>query len=540
MHIYPSLKKFFLLVLPFLWKDKTARVATILTVGLTGMHTLAHTIAPWLLGNLIKQYAQLDIITLLLTGTLLLCCWYAGEVLHHFRAIAFFPVINHAIRDIRMRVIMHLHQSPIQSWKSYGITEILSANTRVSQSLRNFMHISFIKVFPSLINIGAFSMAMWHVHHSTWYFTPLVLLTYSYVYLGMRDSLKLRRYGWEATDRANTAMSDSLHNTQFFRFHLQEAKKRLSTYVDAEQQGWWHHNLLLHKIPIFQITCCAIVRGGLIIHLLRLLQANMIAWADFIVIERYTALTCKQVVGITRQLQNWLSSVVDFQKVLDLLALHTDTVAPEVLTQPTYIPTTPMLQMRHVSFAHTPHHKNILQDCSISIHKGDKIAITGPSGVGKSTLCHLLVGMYQPQQGEILLRGVPLKQLSLAVIGQNIQLINQEAGLFRGTIAENLMIDTTQALSWDDYFKDRLSHAADRTLSSGEQQRIFLARCLRFQPKLLILDETLSALDEQSSQTLLKNILKIVPTVILVTHRLSLVQDFCHIYHMESGKLKAA
>ena len=88
------------------------------------------------------------------------------------------------------------------------------------------------------------------------------------------------------------------------------------------------------------------------------------------------------------------------------------------------------------------------------------------------------------------------------------------------------------------YLKDRLHHPTGKKLSGGEKQRIFLARCLSYQPKVLILDETLSALDEASAQELLQLVLATVPTVILVTHRQSLVQYFKRIYRLEAGQLK--
>ncbi len=88
------------------------------------------------------------------------------------------------------------------------------------------------------------------------------------------------------------------------------------------------------------------------------------------------------------------------------------------------------------------------------------------------------------------------------------------------------------------YLKDRLHHPAGKQLSSGEKQRVLLARYLNYQPEVLILDETLGALDEASAQESLQLVLAQVPTVILVTHRQSLVQGFKHIYRLEAGQLR--
>jgi ABC-type multidrug transport system fused ATPase/permease subunit len=147
------LQHVFFLVFPFLWKDKTARLATISTLGIILLNTLAQTITPWLLGYLLKHYQTLPRASLLLTVALLLLCWYIHRMLGHLRAIVFFPIINRAIRDIRMRVVMKLHQAPLQSWEQYGVTEILSASTRVSQSIRSFMSVSFVNILPALFKM---------------------------------------------------------------------------------------------------------------------------------------------------------------------------------------------------------------------------------------------------------------------------------------------------------------------------------------------------------------------------------------------------
>ena len=521
--MYKLLKQVFFLVFPFLWKEKSARIATLSTIGIIGLHTLAHTATPWLLGYLLKQYQKLEIFTLLCLVALLLLCWYAGEALRHLRAITFFPVINRAIRNIRMRVVMQLHRSSIQFWERYDITEIISASTRISQSLRSFISISFVNILPAIVNIGAFSVAMWHTTRATWYFLPFILLSYGYVYFSIHDFLKVRQRCWEATDQANTAMADSLRNTKFYRFHIVEEKTRLSAYFDAEARGWLRNNFLLHKIPLVQVTWFSIVRGGLVIQLVLLLRIGVLSWTDFIVLERYISLIYKQISTITHQLQRLLSSVVDLEKVLDLLSLPERTANALMLPHPyEHSPKTPILQLCNVSFAYTQHDKEVLQECSLRIYKGDKVAIMGSSGVGKSTLCYLLSGIYQPQKGEILLWGTPLNQLSLTTIGQYIHFVDQEADLIGSANADSTYSPTRQKLS------------------SGEKQRLLLARCLSYQPEVLILDETLNALDEENAQKSLQLVLANVPTVILITHRQPLVQNFKQIYRLEAGRLKAA
>lgn len=538
--MYRLLQQAFSLVFPFLWKDRAVRLATIATLGIILLNTLAQTTTPWLFGYLLQHYLALDTMVVLLIVILLVLCWYAHDTLGHLQAIVFFPVINRAIRDIRMHVVMQLHQTPLSSWEGYGVTDILSASTRVAQSIRGFMDVSFVNILPALFKIGAFSVAMFHVHHSTWYFSPLVVLIYGYVYFGIRNLLTLRRRCWEAADQVNTAITDSLHNTKFHRFHLEEEATRLSALFEVEERGWLRNNLLLHQLPLVQITWFSIIRGGLIIHLVLLLRAGELSWTDFVVIERYSSSIYKQVANTTNQLRRLLSSVIDLQKVLDLLTLPTRSADASLSLSPAALsPTLPILQVCNVSFTYDQQRTAGLASCSLNIHHGDKVVITGPSGAGKSTLCHLLAGIYQPQQGQILLWGVPLDQLSLTAIGQYVHFIDQEANLIGGTTADDLMTAQLRTTPFA-YFKDRLHHhPTGKQLSNGEKQRMLLARCLSYQPEVLILDETLGALDEASAQESLRLILAQVPTVILVTHRQSFLQGFEHIYHLEAGQLKA-
>ncbi|MEL6607238.1 MAG: ABC transporter ATP-binding protein [Bacteroidota bacterium] len=211
---------------------------------------------------------------------------------------------------------------------------------------------------------------------------------------------------------------------------------------------------------------------------------------------------------------------------------------------PTIATGKPILQLRDVSFSYAQQPAFFLQNkVSLDIWPGKHVAILGPSGAGKSTLCHLLAGLYTPQHGEVLLSGIPMQQLSLTDIGQYIHFVDQEANLVNGTILDNLRTEPTATQTTPlAHLNNRLEEIAGdggKKLSSGEKQRVLLARCLSYKPDVLILDETLSALDEASAQSLLQFVLKSVPTVILVTHRESLVQDFKHIYRLEAGQLQS-
>ncbi|MEM9416896.1 MAG: ABC transporter ATP-binding protein [Bacteroidota bacterium] len=535
--------KVFRLLVPFLWKDRTSRLATITTLVVILANTLVYTAAPWLWGYLLKHYEAFSLTDNLLTVALIVLCWNACMTLPHLIEVFFFPVINQATRDIRLRVVTNLHQVPIQTWEHYTQPEVISATTRVSQSVRDFMGASFVQIFPTLITFATSSLALLHLNRNTWYFPPLILLTYGYVYGSIRRFLQSRRQVWKITDEVHTAMNDSLQSTKFAQFHLATETHRLAKLFDKEAREWWRNNFWQYWIHLVQDTLFFLVAGGLVVHMVLLLRAGTLSVADFVAIKGYTWMMHHKMRRITRQTRTLLASLIDLEKVLELLALPTRTTDTSLPWTPA-TSTTPILQLRNVSFAYHQQSTPVLQNISLTIRPGEHLAIVGASGVGKSTLSHVLAGLYTPQQGEVLLYGKPMEQLSLTDIGRYVHFADQEANLINGTIADNLMTDLPTAQTMPlAYLNDRLDEATGdggKKLSGGEKQRILLARCLSYQPEVLILDETLSALDETSAQELLQLVLKTVPTVILVTHRESLIKGFEHIYRLEAGQRQAA
>lgn len=544
--MFVLLQRAFLLVFPFLWKDKSSQVATTTTLLIILISTLAHTAAPWLFGQLIKFYNNPHPIYVVLITTLLIICWGINTTLSQLRRIIFFKVINQAIRDIRMQVIMQLHKAPLAAWEGYGAIEIVSANTRVSMSVRNFMHTSFVAILPALFKIGTCSMAMLHVNLCTWYFPPLVILTYGYVYWGIQNFLRSRYKLWEATDQVRTVMVDSLQSTKFSRFHLDAEEARLNKFFDIEAKRWFRNNTHQYTIHLVQSALFILAAGGLITHLVMLLRAGQLTIPDFVIIKGYIFSIYTQVFQVTSHTRRLLSSVIDLSKVLGILALPTQHTTKEGLPMHTPIPAVqeqPILQAQGISFAYKTSGTAILKNISLNICRGDKIAITGASGSGKSTFCHLLSGIYQPLQGDVLLYGSAMRHLSLATIGRYVHFVAQETAIMTGSIADNLIVapEVVQVMPLG-YLKDRMNQPAGdagKKLSGGEKQRILIARCLTYKPEVLILDEALSVLDETSAQDLLKMVLAQVPTVILVTHRQSFLKDFGHIYHLKEGKLVA-
>ncbi|MEL6607005.1 MAG: ABC transporter transmembrane domain-containing protein, partial [Bacteroidota bacterium] len=279
--------KTFHLLAPFLWKSKTSRVATSTTIGLTLADTLAHIFELWLLGYLFQHCKEFSLINTLALVALLIFFWHACITLPHLLKISFFPVLNQAARDIRLRVVTHLHQVPLQTWENYNKPEIISASTRVSQSVRDFMEALFVQILPALVTLVTSSVALLQFNRSIWYFPLLILATYIFTYGSINRFLKSRQQAWESSDQVYTAMSDSLQSTKFAQFHLAEEIRRLGQTFDTEAREWRQNNFRQYWIHIVQDTLFFLLVGGLLVHMIMLLRADLLSLAELVAIKNY-------------------------------------------------------------------------------------------------------------------------------------------------------------------------------------------------------------------------------------------------------------
>ena len=197
-----------------------------------------------------------------------------------------------------------------------------------------------------------------------------------------------------------------------------------------------------------------------------------------------------------------------------------------------------------------------LKNISLKIREGEHIGIVGPSGSGKSTLIKLILGLYEPQRGEILIDGINMKALDPTYLKEQIAVVLQNPILFNGTIAENIsfgkasaspeeIIAAAKAAKAHDFIM-KLPEAYDTEvgskgmrLSGGERQRIAIAAALLKDPKILILDEPTSALDaitEKEVTEAIENISK-DRTTIIIAHRLSTLKNVDRIIVLENGTI---
>jgi ABC-type multidrug transport system fused ATPase/permease subunit len=219
----------------------------------------------------------------------------------------------------------------------------------------------------------------------------------------------------------------------------------------------------------------------------------------------------------------------------------------------------PSLQFKDVSFKYPGSSKFAIQDINLDISEGSLIAIVGPSGSGKTTIVDLLLGMFEPTSGSILISG-KRPNLCLSEYPGSIGYVPQDVAIIEGTVRENVSMGFPIQLATDkrvrealqtakllDFIKslpndlDSSVGARGSKLSGGQRQRLGIARAMFTSPKLLILDESTSALDAHTEYEVTKAISEIpyAITKVVIAHRLSTVLKADVVYYVENGQIKA-
>jgi ATP-binding cassette subfamily C protein len=197
----------------------------------------------------------------------------------------------------------------------------------------------------------------------------------------------------------------------------------------------------------------------------------------------------------------------------------------------------------------------VLDGVSFEIGAGEKVSLVGASGSGKTTLVHIMLGLYPVSEGEVSFAGVPVEQIGLDVVRENVGTVLQQPALFNDTLRMNLTLgrEMPESRLWDALEVAQLKETAERLsdgldsvlgrngvrLSGGQRQRLAIARLMLSDPKIVILDEATSALDAATERRLheaLNDFLK-DRTTIVVAHRLSAIRQAHRVFVIEQGRI---
>ena len=202
------------------------------------------------------------------------------------------------------------------------------------------------------------------------------------------------------------------------------------------------------------------------------------------------------------------------------------------------------IEFKDVSFKYKEHHDHVLKNISLTIKTEEYVALVGPSGAGKTTLCSLIPRFYEPSAGKIFIDGLDIQKLTLKSLRKNIGLVQQDIYLFAGTVSENIRYGKPDATEEEIILAAKQANAHDFImtlpngystdmgqrgvkLSGGQKQRISIARVFLKNPPIIIFDEATSSLDNESERAVQNSLERLMKnrTTLVIAHRLSTIRN---------------
>lgn len=361
----------------------------------------------------------------------------------------------------------------------------------------------------------------------------------------MRDSGKLSSATVAGIGMIETIKASGAENGYFEKWSGYQAS------VNTQKVRFQRLNQYMGMIPgiVTEITNTAILALGIWLTMCGQFTAGMImAFQGFM--TSFSA-PAQSLIAAGQTLQEMRT---EMERVEDVMEYPMDEEAPESDTQDTYDKLSGRLEMKHVTFGYSRLGEPLIEDFSMSLEPGSRVAFVGASGCGKSTISKLISGLYKPWSGEILFDGKPISAIDRSVFTGSLAVVDQDIILFEDTIANNIRL-------WDRSIEDFevILAARDaklhedimqreggyqykiteggRDFSGGQRQRMEIARVLAQDPTIIILDEATSALDAKTEFEVVDSIHARGITCIVIAHRLSTVRNCDEIIVLDNGKV---
>ncbi len=321
-------------------------------------------------------------------------------------------------------------------------------------------------------------------------------------------------------------------------------------FVDASRRAYramaMFHSSTSFVTDVFNVVI--LIAGGLFLYSGRITFGD---YSTFIVSVNLFISPVNTLIGFMEQFQNGVSGFKRFVEIMDA-APETDEPDAEELKNVQGV-----IEFKNVSYSYDDS-KEVLHDINLRLEKGRKLALVGPSGGGKTTLCHLLPNFYRLSEdgGSILIDGTDIRHLTMESVRRNIGIVQQDVFLFVGTIRENILYGRPDATEEEVYEAARRANIHDYVmtlergydteigergvkLSGGQKQRLSIARVFLKNPAILILDEATSALDN-TTEVLIQQALEELckgRTTLIVAHRLSTIRNADEIAVVIGGRI---
>ena len=547
-------------VIPYLFEYKRRVVLALLCLVAAKVASIG---MPFVLKHIVddldEQLANPTIVALSVPFALLIAYGFirlANSVLGEIRDTLFGRVTERAMRRIGLRVFEHLHQLDL-SFHLNRRTGGLSRDIERGVSGINFlMRFLVFNIVPTFLELFLVMGILWQQYSIAFALIVLVSVV-AYIWYSKSVTDWRTQFIREANNADNTSTTravDSLLNFETVKYFTNETyeSQRYDVALKTWEQAKRKNRLSLFALNAGQaliISTSMTAMLGLAAY--EVAQGRMTI-GDFVLVNAFMMqifLPLNFLGFVYREIK---SSMTNIEQMFSLLKI--DSAVPDLSDKPLTLKKG-QVRFDHVSFAYTPE-RPILNALSFEIAAGERIAIVGRSGAGKSTIARLIFRFYDVNQGTILIDEQDIKSVSQLSLRSEIGVVPQDTVLFNDTLLENVRYgrpdasetEVHRALSLahlDDFIAslpDGLqTHVGERglKLSGGEKQRVAIARTILKNPSILVFDEATSALDSRSEQAVMSAIKEVSQerTTIIVAHRLSTIVDCDRILVLDEGRL---
>lgn len=467
---------------------------------------------------------------------------------------------RHIEYDLKNEVFDHYQRLSLSFYRRNNTGDLMNRISEDVSRVRMYVGPAVMYAINLIVMFVLVIISMWHVNHTLTLYVvaPLPLLSLSIYFVS--DIMNRRSEEVQTQQsRLSTFVQEAFSGIRVLKSFVRE-KSSVETFRN-ESDAYLRHNMHLVRVnamffPLMLLlvglsTLLVIYVGGREVIAGRATTGNI---AEFIIYVNMLTWPVASLGWVTSLVQRAAAS----QTRLNEFMLQKPEIVSTV-TEPREMKGA--ITFRNVSFVYPDSGVQALQDVSFTVAPGRSLAILGKTGSGKSTIANLLARLYDPSKGSILIDDTDLRAWPLDALRRQIGYVPQDVFLFSDTIANNISfglegnedpIETRRRveeaarnaaveeniLEFPDRFETMLGERGI-TLSGGQKQRVSIARAIIREPRILVFDDCLSAVDTQTEERILRNLREVMKdrTTLFISHRVSTVRNADHILVLDNGKI---
>lgn len=457
-------------------------------------------------------------------------------------------------RDAKKALFEHIELFSMADCEKLGLATLINRMTGDMNQVQSGVNMTLRLLLRSpFVVLGAALMAFVVDVRSAFVFVVVIPVLALIVYLIMRVTVPRFRTVQGGVDDLLARTRENYRGARVIRaFNLQESERK--GFHDAgdslltRQLGAASLSALTNPMTSFVVNLGIMVLiwyGGLRVEAGTLTQGSVVA------LFNYMSQILVELIKLAGLIQTMTRALASARRVGSIFDMEPSMADGSRMDSPE---DGPAIEFRHVSFSYAEGSGRVLKDISFRLERGQTLGIIGATGSGKSTLAALMARLYDPQEGEILILGAPVRSYRLSYLHDTVTLVLQKARLFSGTILGNLKLASPHATEEDvraaladaqalDFVMekglDAPVEAGGRNFSGGQRQRLSIARALVHGGSILILDDSFSALDYKTD-SLVRQALSARPvTKVIISQRSSSVMNADLIILLENGSIAA-